>query len=193
MTSDDDILRLYDDGLPLRDIGRLLHVGSKRIDAAIRTGQRPRRPKGKPARSLSERIWERVEKTEGCWLWRGTLKRGYGVIAIRHQTSRLVHRLIYEMEVGPIPEGMGVLHDCDTPACVRPDHLFLGTQVDNTRDMDRKGRGRRHFESTRKLTLEQVEEILTSDESSRVLAERYPVNARHIRRVRRYAATGSWK
>ena len=90
--------------------------------------------------SLRERFWGkvRVAQGEGCWEWTGwRLQRsGYGMMwpGIR------AHRLAYELMNGRIPSGMSVLHRCDNPPCVRPDHLFLGTQADNMRDMIRKGR-----------------------------------------------------
>lgn len=76
----------------------------------------------------------------GCWIWTGTrLSAGYGVI--RHE-GKLVraHRVSWEMNRGPIPEGKRVLHRCDVPFCVNPAHLFLGTQADNVSDMIAKGR-----------------------------------------------------
>ena len=70
--------------------------------------------------------------------------KGYGVIASggRFGKPLLAHRVSWEIHYGRIPEGYDVLHSCDNPLCVRPDHLFLGTQLDNLKDMRRKGRGR---------------------------------------------------
>lgn len=85
----------------------------------------------------------------GCWVWRGpTGYRGYGRIKVSRRAGALkkrwvqAHRLAYEVWVGEIPEGRYVLHRCDNPPCVCPDHLFLGTQADNMTDMARKGRAR---------------------------------------------------
>lgn len=76
-----------------------------------------------------------VPHESGCLVWRGHLdKFGYGGNA---------HRKSYETHVGPIPKGMCVLHRCDTPACVNPEHLFLGSLAENCRDRSRKGRSRR--------------------------------------------------
>lgn len=94
---------------------------------------------------LSERFWPKVEKTDGCWLWTAnTRPNGYGLFG-----SVGAHRVAYELCVGPIPSGMYVCHRCDNPACVRPDHLFVGTQLDNMRDMVTKGRGRQPGECCR--------------------------------------------
>lgn len=95
---------------------------------------------------LVERFWERVEKSDGCWLWRGSLlTHGYGGLELRRRADpkrkvHKAHRLSWEIHFGPIPEGMSVCHHCDTPPCVRPDHLFLGTALDNAHDKMRKGR-----------------------------------------------------
>jgi hypothetical protein len=96
--------------------------------------------------SLVERLWARVKITDTCWLWMGSHSTaGYGTITVDSKAI-LVHRLAYELTFGPIPDGLWVLHRCDTPACVRPVHLFLGTRTDNMQDMVRKGR---HWVHTR--------------------------------------------
>ncbi len=84
-------------------------------------------------RSITLRFWDRVEKTERCWLWRGaTNGQGYGVIGVDgHQ--RYAHRLSYELFVGPIPDGLELDHLCRTPACVNPAHLEPVTHQENIR------------------------------------------------------------
>ncbi len=82
------------------------------------------------------------EPNTGCWLWtRMWDKDGYG--RVRHNgKQRGAHRVAFELFRGAIPEGMCVCHRCDTPACCNPDHLFLGTSVDNVVDRVAKGRTR---------------------------------------------------
>lgn len=77
----------------------------------------------------------------GCWLWTGKTRTqwGYGRVGIGGKYP-VVHRVAYEAFVGPIPDGMSVLHRCDVPACCNPDHLFLGTHQDNMDDMVNKKR-----------------------------------------------------
>jgi hypothetical protein len=85
------------------------------------------------------RFWSLVNKSEtGCWLWTAARsKSGYGSFA-----GRRAHRVAHEFALGPIPPGLHVLHTCDVPACVRPDHLWLGTHADNMADKVAKGRQR---------------------------------------------------
>src|SRR6185369_2192030 len=84
----------------------------------------------------------------GCWLWLGTIKaKGYGGFTVVKGESQRAHRVSWIITHGKIPEGMCVLHKCDTRSCVNPDHLFLGTNDDNVKDRgkkDRTARGNRN-------------------------------------------------
>lgn len=83
-----------------------------------------------------ETFWSKVDKTGECWVWvAGRFVTGYG--AYRNQGA---HRVSWGLMNGPIPAGLFVLHRCDNPPCVRPDHLFLGTHTDNMHDKVAKGR-----------------------------------------------------
>jgi hypothetical protein len=87
-------------------------------------------------------FWSRVKKGPGCWEWQGgrfDLRGGYGCISISRK-NHLAHRVSYEWNIGAIPRGLWVLHKCDNPPCVRPDHLFLGNQAANMADAKAKGR-----------------------------------------------------
>jgi hypothetical protein len=89
------------------------------------------------------RFWAKVDKSGECWLWLGgKAHRGHGRVKWGGR-FRPAHRIAYELLVGPVPEGLCVLHNCpggDNPACVRPSHLWLGSKTDNNRDRDAKGR-----------------------------------------------------
>ena len=102
-------------------------------------------------RSLAAAFWARVVKHDaGCWIWTGARNpAGYGGFNVRRQ-QRLAHRVAWTMERGAVPDGLCVLHRCDNPPCVNPDHLFLGTQLDNVADMIDKGRVARGDRSGRR-------------------------------------------
>jgi hypothetical protein len=155
-----------------------------------------------PIRSLEERFWEKVDKTGSivrsdlgsCWIWIGARSPfGYGCILVRTirgtrtGVNEQAHRVAWTLLRGAIPEGACVLHKCDVPACCNPEHLFLGTQAENIRDMIAKGRqappektrhvGSRHGRS--KLTEADIPEIragLARGETKSSLARRYGVS-----------------
>ena len=86
-----------------------------------------------------ERFWGKVHKTDNCWFWIGCKNRdGYGKIGVSGRTFR-AHVYSWMLRNGHLPSGQQVLHSCDTPLCVRPDHLFLGNNSDNSKDRARKG------------------------------------------------------
>lgn len=112
--------------------------------------------------SFSKRFWFRVNKNGPtqphmktcCWVWVGRLEtNGYARVKIEGRRKQIgVHRASWMLTNGSIPEGLQVLHRCDTRSCVRPDHLFTGTQKENLADMRAKGRddpvrGERHGRS----------------------------------------------
>ncbi len=81
----------------------------------------------------------------GCWFFMGYLSNGYGKIPIRRncvQRDFMAHRISYELYKGPIPLGLNILHHCDVPCCVNPNHLYAGTQKENVHDMIRRGRAK---------------------------------------------------
>jgi hypothetical protein len=151
-------------------------------------------PKPKP---VAERFWTKVNKDgptmpnmqTQCWVWTASVHRnrgGYGEFKLAGR-RREAHRVAWELEYGPIPDGLLVLHKCDNPPCVRHEHLFLGSDADNVADMIVKGRqasgdrngSRRHPESVprggrhrqAKLNEEQAIEIIRRKKCGQTHAE----------------------
>lgn len=139
------------------------------------------------ARPLSERFWEKVEKSDGCWLWKAALNHGYGVIGEggKHGRILIAPRVSWELHHGPIPDGMHVLHNCpggDNKACVNPDHLFLGTHAINMGDASAK----RQFRPHRRYTEAEVMDIRTrhaAGATQDALAAEYRTRQGHIRAI----------
>lgn len=123
-------------------------------------------------------FWKRVQKQEGCWLWTGHLiKHGYGRFNC-YGSQFSAHRISWELHFGVIPDGLFVLHKCDNPSCVRPEHLFVGTQADNVRDMTKKGRAHKasgEDHASVKLTWKKV----------RSIRERYAAGGISVRQLAR--------
>ncbi|MES2359998.1 MAG: HNH endonuclease signature motif containing protein [Gemmatimonadota bacterium] len=95
----------------------------------------------------------RFDPTTGCVLWAGFADRlGYCRTTWKGKEGTLVHRVAYEQVYGPFDPSLKICHTCDTPTCVNPLHLFLGTHKDNMRDMFAKGRARPRGKTTAPLT-----------------------------------------
>lgn len=135
------------------------------------------------------RFWSKVNQAAPgrCWLWRGGLNRGYGQVSLPRQggvqSNTSAHRVSWMLTRGPIPDGLFVCHRCDTPACVNPAHLFLGTQKNNLDDARRKGRLIDGI-GARKLTLADYRLILGTNARGVDLAQRLGVSEVSIARIR---------
>lgn len=135
-------------------------------------------------RSIRERSVP--EPNTGCWLWTGPVcVKGYGVGRWNRVTRS--HRVSWAAFRGGIPAGMCVCHKCDTPSCVNPDHLFLGTNADNVRDRLQKGRSRYAYgelAGSAKLTADDVRCIRASSGTGAALSRAYGVSRNQIRLIR---------
>lgn len=123
----------------------------------------------------------------GCWNWVFSKRPdGYGQVSFRGRPYA-AHRVSYEVYRGNIPGGLSVLHKCDNPGCVNPDHLFLGTQTDNMSDMTAKGRraflrGSSHGRA--KLMEADIVAIRSSSETAQALADSLGVSRRLVNLIR---------
>lgn len=139
-------------------------------------------PKAK-ARFLS---FVKQGQIDECWPWAGRLStHGYGVFGVylkgRGSRNIRAHRGYWELYHGSrFPDGMFACHSCDNPACINPNHIWPGTPKQNTADMDRKGRRA----SRRKLSVDQVQQIVLATDPSPVLAVRFGVSAQAINAIR---------
>lgn len=121
----------------------------------------------------------------GCWIWIGGRTHAYGFFTVQHGVQVRAHRWAWEQCNGPIPQGMFVCHKCDTPLCVNPGHLFLGTLAQNHSDMVSKKRhnfGLCH--PMRKLSESDVLEIRRSPDSQAKAARRFGVSRATIWNIR---------
>lgn len=136
-----------------------------------------------------EEFWALLDRAGDCWTWPRSTTRpgGYGRIMIRGRKV-LTHHFAWELTSGAIPDGMRVLHRCDNPRCVRPDHLFLGTQADNVHDMWAKGRADHRGERNGRARLtpddvRQIRQLSREGVGYRPIARRFGVASPTVRDI----------
>jgi hypothetical protein len=141
-------------------------------------------PHGKFTHMTARDILEKyTDKSDDCWLWTGTINgNGYGyfTLTVGGRRKVLAHRAAYEDKRGPIPEGKSVRHRCDTPACVNPAHLSVGSHKDNMNDMARRQRSGRS-----KLTRDQVRYIRFSSAGPGNLGQVFGISREAVYNVRK--------
>ena len=143
-----------------------------------------------PRTNTEKDFWSRVDKSETCWIWTGSSRRGYGCFLMNRQRFQ-AHRFSWKLKNGDIPTGKLVLHKCDNPPCVNPDHLFLGNQLLNRADCVLKGRQARGSGSgMAKLTEELVLAIRAADGTQRSIARRFGVSASNVNFI---LSRATWK
>jgi len=143
---------------------------------------------------LRDRLYSRIirpDDPDECWQWTGHTNGGYGKIrrggnGPERKKILTITRAIWELEIGPIPDGLYVLHKCDNPPCCNPKHLFLGSMADNMADRNKKGRQARGEKTgLSKLTEQQAREIIAATtERNRDLARKYNISDSRICMIR---------
>lgn len=145
----------------------------------------------RPFHNLRAYLEQRIERIPecGCWLWtRSITKNGYGKLNLLSSGWEMPHRLSWQIHVGPIPQGMFVLHRCDVRTCCNPNHLFLGSAKENTNDMIQKKRDLRPDgtrKTSKKLTAEQVRLIAHDKRTCTVIAKEHGICRDLVSSIRR--------
>lgn len=148
---------------------------------------------------LKVRFWSKVDKKglDDCWLWLAS-KDGSGYGSLRNEKGIQIKasRISWELHNGTIPEGLFVCHSCDTPACVNPNHLFLGTSADNSHDMCLKGRhhvctgeNNSHRRLTEKAVME-IRDLRNKKIKAKIIADKFNISTVYVYEL---AYRKSWK
>lgn len=124
-----------------------------------------------------------IDSETGCWLWHGATERRFGYGKFRLNGASInSHRAAWELFNGQIPKGMFVCHKCDVPACVNPDHLFIGSSDDNNKDRAAKGRTVTRLGEVNNMSklseddVRTIRDLYTSGVNGVEIAKRFPVN-----------------
>ena len=147
------------------------------------------------SKSPEERFWDKVIKSDvpgECWKWTGSKNNcGYGTFGVNYKTIT-AHRFSYALHNGQIPDGMLICHKCDNPSCVNPSHLWLGTNADNTKDRESKGRGNytnpakgeKHWNvKLSESDVQKIRELIFLGNTNRHIAKMYNMSEAQISKI----------
>jgi hypothetical protein len=139
----------------------------------------------KPKRDLMTRLLDKTRRNpaNGCWEWQGSRRNGgfgYGEIRVTSDRKAQAHRVSYTLFCGPIPDGLMLLHSCDNPRCINPDHLRPGTHADNQRDKIEKNRQKGKGANWPKELRDQIRAEIDAGTPLVLIAKRYGVGYRSL-------------
>lgn len=136
-----------------------------------------------PKKTPIERFFEKVEKTSSCWLWKAHKnQKGYGMFHYKKDMS--AHKFSYLLHKGDVPKTMFVCHKCDTPSCVNPEHLWLGTNKENVQDSKDKGRNIRptargslnHNSKLDETSVREIKNLLKEGMNKKEISRRFKIS-----------------
>lgn len=138
---------------------------------------------------MKEKLLSNIQEVNGCWEWQGARhKQGYGHFPYK-RSVQLAHRISWRLFNGEIPRGMNVCHKCDNTSCVNPEHLFLGTQIQNMRDMFKKKRKNHQGENHPRVKLTQqqvleIREMIKNGFTQEEVCRKYGITNGHVGSIR---------
>lgn len=181
------VIEKFLDGVTINIISELLNVSKTSIQKILKESNITRHSRQKPP--LYRTFWEKVNKSGECWTWtRSKNSDGYGNISINGKLDK-AHRVAWILTNGEIPNKLHVLHTCDNPSCVNPNHLYLGNHQDNMRDKRNRKRGRGqngekcHLSKLTENQVKEIRELSSTGISYKDLSKKFNVSYQNIREI----------
>lgn len=180
------LVKSYDNKIGYRKFCKQCRNAELRAQRGFNNGLGFSKEKWRP---LQERFLERVSKTENCWIWNGSVSKGYGRMKVDNKVYS-AHRLSFKLFKGKIPKNRIICHTCDNPKCVNPEHLYAGTPQTNSDDKFYRGRQRYNPPCLKgedngfsKLDTKTIHKIRNEKGAPKDIAEKFGLSLSHVRRI----------